>query len=165
MQAEALMSQLSTYDKTDLIQIHQLTEMLLGNTMPEKQQILDDKEAILFDAVKAELAALGLNYKIPYATLSSSNYYKSWLTGLETVNQFLEQHFMRCMRSKAQRIGVSRIIIQVLLADMKRQHIPTSLGTIARNLYRVPQSFDNQFPNYIQSGLAHLVVQAMTKHK
>lgn len=165
MQAEALMSQLSTFDKNDLLQIRQLTEILLGNTVTTEPVILDEKESVLFDAVKAELAALGLNSKVPYEKLRVSSYYKSWGEGLEVVNQFINQHFQPYIQSKVQHIGICRIIIQVLLTDLKCLHIPISLGTIARNLHRVPQAFDNQFPNYIQSGLAHLVVQAMTKYK
>lgn len=162
MQPDAFMSQLSTFKKTDLLQIRQLTELLLGGTITEERTPSDERESILFDAVRAELAALGLNGKIPYTTLTSSNYYKSWTRGLGVVNQFIDQHFHLYIRSKIQHIGICRILIQILLTELRRQHIPPSLGTIARNLHRIPQTFDNQFPDYIKSGLAHLIVQAMT---
>ena len=162
MQPDAIMSQLATFDKSDLLQIHQLTEILLGDTITEKRTLTNERELILFDAVRAELAALGLNDKIPHSVLIDSNYYRSWVKGVAAVNQLINKHFHLYIKSKVQHIGLCRILIQVLLAELKRQHIPPSLGTIARNLYRVPEAFDNQFPDYIKSGLAHLVVQAMT---
>jgi hypothetical protein len=163
MHAEAVISQLATLNKNDLLQVKQLTEVLLGGATLLEPTTTDDNEAMLFHAVRAELTAHGLNGKIPYSRLKDSNYYKSWSQGLTVVNQFIDQHFQSHIKSKIQRIGICRVIIQVLIADLKRLHIPPSLGTIARNLHRVPQAFDNQFPNYIQSGLAYLVIQAMTK--
>ncbi len=160
-----MMTQLSAFDKTDLLQIRQLTDILLGGTTSPETTSIDDREAMLFDAVRAELSSHGFNGKIPFSNLKEGNYYKSWSRGLKVVNQFIDEHFQKHITSKVQRIGICRIIIQVLLSDLKRLGVPPSLGTIARNLHRVPQSFDNQFPNYIQSGLAHLVIKAMTKRK
>jgi len=165
MHAETMMTQLSTFDKTDLLQIRQLTDMLLGGTTSVETPVNDEREAMLFDAVRAELSANGFNGKIPFSNLKEGNYYKAWQKGLGVVNQFIDEHFQSHIKSKVQRIGICRIIIQVLLSDLKRLNIPPSLGTIARNLHRVPQTFDNQFPNYIQSGLAYLVIKAMTKRK
>lgn len=162
MLADAMMSQLSTFGKNDLLQLRQLTDVLLGGNTTVTTQPTDDSEAILFDAVKAELSANGLNGNIPFGTLKESKYYNSWCKGLNVVKQFIDQHFQKYITSQPVRIGINRILIQILLADLKRLGVPPSLGTIARNLPRVPQAFDNQFPNYINSGLAYLVIKAIT---
>lgn len=162
MQAEAVISQLSTLDKTDLLKVRQLTEILLGGNTNADQNISNENESILFEAVKAELAANGFNGRIPYSTLKESNFYKTWGRGLTVVNQFIDQHFKEHITRRVQHIALCRILIAALLAELKRQHIPPSLGSIARNLHRVPQAFDNQFPNYLQSGLAYMVLKAMS---
>jgi hypothetical protein len=166
MLADAMMSQLSTFGKTDLLQIRQLTDVLLGGNTSAETPVIDDNESLLFEAVKAELSSNGLNGNIPFATLKDSRYYSSWCKGLVVVNQFIDQQFKGYITGRAVRIGATRILVQILLADLKRLGVPPSLGTIARNLHRVPQAFDNQFPGYINSGLAYLVVKAIsTKRK
>jgi hypothetical protein len=162
MLADAMMSQLSTFGKTDLLQLRQLADVLLGGNTSREEPVIDDSEALLFDAVRAELSANGFNGAIPFSTLKDSKYYNSWCKGTKVVNQFIEQHFKTYITSQPVRIGINRILIQILLADLKRLGVPPSLGTIARNMHRVPQAFDNQFPNYINSGLAYLVVKAIT---
>ena len=166
MHASSVMTQLSTFAESDLLQIQKLTNMLLGTNTANVPIQQDDDDTMLFDSVRAELAANGLNGRIPYSTLKESKFYKNWCSGLDVVNQFIETHFKEHISRKTQRVAICRVIVQVLVLELKRQKIPASLGTIARNMHRVPQAFDNQFPGYLKCGLAYLIVKSMTsKHK
>lgn len=162
MHASSVMTQLSTFGKNDLLQIQQLTNMLLGTNINNTPDHQDDNDMMLFDSVRVELAANGLNGRIPYTTLKESKFYKQWCNGLGVVNQFVDTHFKDHINRKLQRVAICRIIVQILISELRRQNIPVSLGTIARNMHRVPQAFDNQFPGYLQCGLAYLIVKSMT---
>jgi len=159
MQASAVMSQLSTLGQKDLLAVRQMTDMLLGSTLPSKP---DDSDTLLFDAACQELAAHGLNGRIAYNTFRTSRYFKAWQAGVEVVEQFIEQHFKNYITHQVQRSALYRTFIESLIAELRRQKVPCSIGTIATNMHRVPQAFDGQFPGYLQAGLAYLVVKAMT---
>lgn len=161
---DTIASTLATMSAADLAKVRQLTETLLGGNQVEVQAS-DDNERILFEAVKLELAAVGIRSNISYGSFSQSSHYKFWKRGVKVTSEFLEGSFKGYANTEAQRLGLCRIFVQAIIQDFKRIGIPVSLGAIAKNLHRVQQAFDNSFPNYLQAGLAHLIPKMLMKSR
>ena len=53
------------------------------------------------------------------------------------------------------------LCVGLLINDLKQLSVPVTLGTVCSNLARVPQVFDQQFPDYRQSGMAHIILKQM----
>lgn len=160
---ETIVSQLPTMSAGDLTKIRQLTEMLLGSQV--EVQASDDDERIIFEAVKAELQATGIRTILSYGRFSQTRHFKSWKRGIPVVVGFLEDSFKGHANTEIERLALCRVFIQAMIRDFKRRGIPVSIGTIATNLHRVQQSFDNAFPSYLESGLAHLIPKALHRTK
>lgn len=162
---DTIASQLPQMSAEELSKIRQLTDMLLGGNKPTDAKPDDPTERIMYQALRSELSSLGLNSNISFSTFTESNYYKNWRRGLKVVDEFITKSFRGYVKTETQRLGLCRVLIQALIKDFKRNEIPVSVGTIARNIHRIPQAFDNAFPGYIESGMAYLVPQAMLRGK
>lgn len=160
----SIISSLPKMSRSELVQVQQLTAILLSGSEPTNM-LADAEEFLLFEALKSEFIAQGFNGRIPYDTLRSSKYYKTWQQGSKTIDDFIDKYFKKHIKTDIERSALLRTLIQCLMADLKRMKVPVSLGTIARNLHRTPQAFENSFPGYLRSGLAYLIVRALIKTK
>jgi hypothetical protein len=159
---DTIASKLATMSASELAKVRQLTDTLLGSTQVEAQAT-DDNERILFEAVKLELASIGIRSNVSYTAFSQTNNFKYWKRNCKVVSEFLENSFDGYAETEAQRLGLCRIFVQAVIQDFKRIGIPVSIGAVAKNLHRVQQAFDNSFPNYLQAGLAHLIPKMLMK--
>lgn len=158
---ETIISKLPQMSISELNQVRQMTDILLGTS--KEQKIENEDEYELFEAAKAGLAASGIRYQISYQSFSETKYYKAWKKGFNTVVEFVNTSFRGFIKKKAQKVGLYRILIKSLIIELSSRGIPVSLNTIAMNLHRIPQVFDRAFPDYLKSGIAFLVPQAMLK--
>lgn len=162
---DGIASQLPTMNATELLKLRQLTDMLLGGDLPGTQaQIVDPNERILFEAVCQELAAAGIRGNIAYSAFVETKYIKSWKRGVKVVSEFIEKSFGKYANTEAQRLGLCRVLVQTLIKEFKRNGIPVSIGTLANNIHRIPQTFDRAFPRYLESGLAYLIPKALIRN-
>ena len=60
--------------------------------------------------------------------------------------------FMLATKRVEQR-AVVRLLVLVLIRRMTRDHVPVTLGTVVRNIPRIPAVTDEQFPGYREAGL------------
>lgn len=162
---ETIASQLPNMDANDLSKIRQLTDVLLGKQDEGQAQASDDDERIIFEAVKAELQLAGIRTVLSYGRFSQTRHFKAWKKSIPVVVSFLEDSFKGHAETETERLALCRVFIKAIIRDFKRRNIPVSIGTIATNLHRVQQSFDNAFPNYLQSGLAHLIPKALLRNR
>lgn len=160
---DVIASQLPTMAAEDIAKIRQLTDVLLGKGKTEVVNFDDPTERIMFQALRAELDSLGINSNISHTSFAESRYYKNWKRGVKQVGEFCDKAFRGYVKSETQRLGLYRIFLQTLIKDFKRKDIPVSVGTIANNVHRVPQAFNNAFPGYVESGMAYLIPQAMLR--
>lgn len=158
---DGIVAQLPNMTPSDLLKVRQLTDMLLGKGNETKPA--NPFEQILFDAVRTELANVGIRQAIGYGSFTETKHYKSWRKNLGTVSEFIEEAFKGYTNTEVQRIAICRILIKTMIRDFKMNGIPVSLGSIANNIHRIPQTFDRAFPGYLSSGLAYLVPRAMLK--
>lgn len=130
---------------TDHLLVHQLDE--LDTTSP-------------LYATLAELLGLGLSFRDFHNVQS----YSTWRKVAPKVVSFIEATWPSA--TKVAKLAMMSFMVEALMDDLKGRGVPLTLATVTMNLARVPMIFDQEFPNYRESGKAHLVLEAMTKrHK
>ncbi len=128
-----------------------------------KKQIknIDDYEW-LFEAMLQELKIHGVYRYVGFTNYTDTPSFLHFKKGAKEVIAFLEDVFPT-YQSRLQKTGISRILIASLIRNMRSMHIPVTLGTVSKHIHRLPEVFEISFPNYIQSGLAHLILQQMER--
>jgi hypothetical protein len=163
MHVDTIVSQLTSFDPSDLAKIKQCAELLMNNNGTIVH--VDPDEQLLFDAVRSELDSRGFKVGMSYQMFSTGKNFNSWKKGVSVVEEFMAAAFSDHVKTKTERIAMFRVLIQILVRDLKRRKIPISIGTVANNLQYIQQAFDNEFPNYLEGGIAYLVPQAIFKKK
>lgn len=159
---DAIASHLTTLKQSELQKIRQLTDLLMGGGVSTTQPD-DPFERIILEAIKSELSREGVRSAISYSSIMESKYAKAWRKGVGVTSEFVEKTFKDHIKTDNHRLGLCRVLARITIDELKKREIPISIGTIASNLQRVPQSFDNAFPGYIKSGLAYLVAESMLR--
>lgn len=160
---DTIASQLPAMSEADLLKVRKLTDMLLQG-QPKEIESEDPTERLLFEAVRVELAAVGIRSAMTYAQFSESRFYKSWKRGVEVVRAFIETSFKGYIKNETHHLAVCRVLVQTMVKEFRAREIPLSIGSIANNIHRVPQTFDRAFPRYLESGLAYLVPRALLRN-
>lgn len=62
---------------------------------------------------------------------------------------------------RVSRNALDTFMLGLIVDDLKAKRIPVSMGTIANNLGRLKQLFDQGYPGYIESGMQHVVLKAL----
>ena len=75
--------------------------------------------------------------------------------------EFVQKHFGKI--SKVDRLGVYVLMHNILINDLRKRNIPVSIGSICRNLNRITETFNNEFPGYFESGMGKVILFAMKK--
>lgn len=96
----------------------------------------------------------------PWAVFKTSRgNYRLWNKYAPAIDAFLDTQFPAA--TKLQRHALLTFIISSLIADLKGRGVPITIGIVIKNLGRFIQVFDDQFPGYLESGLAHLILRAL----
>lgn len=160
---------MSQITSTDIISIlpklsqDELNKITEASKFLTKKQIKNvDEYEWLFEAMLSELKIHGIRRYISFINFTETSNFKFFKKGSLEVLSFLKDVFPK-YKSRVQKTGISRILIASLIRDMRSKHIPVTLGTISKNIHRLPEIFEISFPNYIESGLAHLIPQQMER--
>ncbi len=65
--------------------------------------------------------------------------------------------------TKTREMAAMKLVVGLLIDDLKKREIPVSLGSVCRNLNLLPMVFDAAFPNYRESGLVPMLLKQMEK--
>ena len=117
----------------------------------------------VYEAMLAELRSIGVSQFSTYESFLSTKDAKSWTKNMVQLDQFLEQHFTFSKLTKVKRLALLRALWGCVIADLRGRGWPVSVGSLARNLGRIPVCFDREFPGYLASGLAWLVLNSLDK--
>lgn len=115
-----------------------------------------DTTAPLYSAMTALLGV-----RLSYRDYHNNVNYKTWKRSAPAVVTFIEDTWPEA--SKVAKLALMTFMLEALIADLKGRGVPISIGTVTLHLARVPQVFEQEFPDYIRSGLAHVVLTAMKK--
>lgn len=149
-----IIATLPALTKADLAAVRGAADALLG-----PQAAPNDTPATpLFEAVTR---ALGL--RLGFAAFSQTATYKPYKRGEQTIADFLATAFPTFDRVSL--TAMTQLLVECLVDDLKARHVLLSLGTLCNNLERSPQVFRDAFPGYIEGGLAHVILNKITRGK
>ncbi len=106
-----------------------------------------------------------LGSQVPYTAFARSAVHEHWQKNASTVTEFISVNFPEAAASTVLTIAIMRYLVQLLVSDLQRRHIPVSLGTVATHLARIPAVFETAFPGYLAAGRADVVLKAMEQKK
>src|SRR5215475_13156253 len=101
----------------------------------------DDNAKLILELINKEL---GLS--VPYSAIKAP-----WIVNASKAAYFIDTTFPKI--KKLVRIALFKMCLGFIVDDLKARNIPVSFGTLWEHLVRVPQLFDQQFPDYRKSGL------------
>ena len=110
----------------------------------------------LFDAMTRLLGV-----RRSYRDFHRSVAYKTWRRTAPTALAFIDEAFPEATR--VAKVAIMNMLLEALIEEFKERNWLISLVTVTRNLDRFEQVFENEFPGYLKSGLAHLVLESMLK--
>lgn len=111
----------------------------------------NNAQAWLFEALQA---TLGVHYGPRWFEGVTGRQFKQ---NAPQVIDFLEKHFPQAMNNRVAATALMRWLIEMISNDLKAKGVPLSTTGVVRNLIRSKAVFEQQFPDYINSGLGHLI--------
>ena len=155
MKPSQVLAALPGLSKPDLAAIRAAADSLLGSQVSAGEQAATP----LFDALQR---ALGL--RLGWAEFQRTATYKPYKRGAHAIAGFLGSTFPMA-ENRSIRNALHSFMLECLMDDLKGRKVPISLGSMCSNLERTPEVFKAAFPGYIEGGLAHLIIQRMTKER
>jgi len=122
-------------------------------------------EAVLFDAMTAEFEARGIRRNMPFVAFRKTAHYRHWRDSLPALEDFLNKEFNGQVKGQREQMSLCRLLISMLIDELRERDLPCSYGTVAANIGRLSEVFDNGFPGYLQCGMAHIVVTMLRKRR
>ncbi len=139
---------LPALNKRDLLLVRAAVDRLLGAA--------EAPAGLLYDAVMAVARV-----KMPFSKFRGSKAYKGWAANEKLVLGFVDETWGKLNKVLYNALLV--YLIEMLADDLKRRHVPVSVGSLAFNLSSVPEVFDRNFPGYTEAGLSPLILEAMVR--
>lgn len=151
MTRDKILAELPKLDKSALKGILTVIQGLLGDTVTHEP---DDATKWLYEALCGVLG-------ITYTSTGTLPRPKGFAKNAPVAIAFMNNTFQGAMTNRVKAIGLMRYLLGLLSDDLKRQQVPVTRNTLANNLGRLPEVFENSFPHYHKSGVANLVMQAI----
>jgi len=96
---------------------------------------------------------------IPYSRFQQSTAYKDW--------ELAEKEFIRFVDAtwpgvnKVTKNALMLYLFSLIQDYLKSLQLPVTPKTVSQNMFNIKDIFDINFPGYLQTGLANLVLKAM----
>ena len=154
---DTILAALPKLDRASLGAIQAAVAHLRGSTPQNAPApVVTQAEGWLFTAITA---ALGV--KMGFDRMASTETYKHWQKHTPEAIGFITAQFAEALDKQATALALTRFLVGLIITDLKRQKVPVSLHSVIVNLGRMPSVFEDQFPGYIQSGAAKLVLHSI----
>ena len=119
-----------------------------GNSPPQNNSL-----AWLYEALQA---TLGVRYGPAWLESPAG---KRFRQASLHIDLFLSAHFPEVVKSRTATTAMMRWIIEMIIKDLRKRDIVVGAGTITQQFSRVRTIFENEFPGYINSGLASKIAE------
>lgn len=96
---------------------------------------------------------------IGYKQFSKTKAYGSWVRNSVCIDTLIDTIIGDSPRSKIQIAHLKKFLMQMIIDDLKGSTI--TMPIIAYSMAHIEETFNNQFPGYLSSGLAHLALRGM----
>lgn len=164
LSAETMVSNLPLIDHDGLLKVRQALDLLLGGQSTAGPAAHPEGfEAILFDAMTAEFESRGIRRNMPFSAFARTSHYRHWRNSLPTLQDFITKEFNGHVKEKRDKVALCRLLISMLFDELRERDLPLSYGTVAANIGRLAEVFDNGFPGYLQCGMAHIVITMLRR--
>jgi hypothetical protein len=151
MKLNAIIAALPSLSQPELLSIRAACDHLIAT--PDTNS---DDTTPLYDAM-AKLLGVGLSYRDFHNVVS----YRAWRKAAPSVVAFIDENWPDATRIV--KLALMTLMLEALRDDLRERGIPVSLGTMTTNLSTLPECFDRCFPGYRETGMAHMVLDAITK--
>ncbi len=81
-----------------------------------------------------------------------------WRKNQPVFDNFIAVHILHGGVTKVMVNAVRKFLVNLIIEDMKEQHVPLTLRTICQQLGHIEAIFNRSFPTYIRNGLGHLIL-------
>ena len=78
---------------------------------------------------------------------------------------FMTEHFAKALENKTTALALMRYLLRLLANDLQNMKVPVTRVTLAQNLHRVGEVFENSFPGYAPHKVTMLVLAAILNEK
>ena len=150
---------LPTMTPTQLRQVQARTIFLLATTGGSAG--IEEERRALYQTISDVLKSLHLKNSPPWAVFKKNRFYNHYNTSYDLLEDFMVENFEGM--STPERIQFYRLVLRILVRDLKRIGVEVSIGSITTNLGRVPSLIDRAFPGYIESGMMSKVLRTNGK--
>lgn len=148
MKLSAILALLPALSRADLLAVRAAADGLLGSLTATAGPLY----GVLTDA---------LGVKMPFGRFKQTPASKNWVENETLVVSFIDATWPGL--SKVEQMAVMRLLVEMLIAELKERKVPATVGAAAVNLGLIPQVLDKGFPDYRQAGMANLILKAMAK--
>lgn len=155
MKRDQILAALPSLSQADLRAINAASGALMAGRHPVAPQPFETPQGWLAEALQGALGLGGAG-----ARQLPSTFNKQAPTALA----FMVQAFGP-LKNKTTTLAIMRLILGLLVADLKNKQVKISVGSLSSNLGRVQQVFEEAYPGYLENGIASLVLQAIQKGK
>lgn len=107
------------------------------------------------------LIAIGL--KVAWKQFGPSQAGKQFSKWGPEVVSFAQSAFPEAMTKKVSGLAIIRLLLELIVADLRKRKVPITLGTVTIHMQRVQDVFREAFPGYLEAGLGGLIVTQMTR--
>lgn len=153
MTKEKILAALPKLTRPDLEAVAAMAGHLLGgrvgNTPPPVSPIAD----LIFSALVTTLGQpMALGSYSPTAT-------RAFLKKLPALEAFMGESLGLWKEAKVVQIAVLRMVFDLLREDLKSRGVNPTIGIMVVNMGRIPEVFDDAFPNYLQAGMGPVILK------
>jgi hypothetical protein len=114
----------------------------------------DENEPPLYDVLRRVIGTT-----VPYSAFQATDAYKHWRRHNQSISTFMGLYFPDA--SKVQRLALMTFIVRALVNDLKGRSVSITVGSVVKNLGRFGQMFEKEFPDYLSSGMAPLILKSL----
>lgn len=154
MTKEQILGALPKLEKADLESIHAMCGHLIGAATGANGSKGTELGQTFFEAL---VALLGLPWG--YQSLADTQWGRRFETKIKLTKNFLDKDFQGWDANKVGQQAFVRMLFELLIDDLKGRGVTPSLGVVSQNLQRLPEVFDNAFPDYRASGMGDMVLK------
>lgn len=150
MKLNEVIAALPKLTQHELLTVRAALEQLI--TAPHAEDV--DVTSPLYDNM-SRLLGVTLSFR----DFHNTAVYRQWKRNAPACIAYLDKHFPDSR--KATKSALMLLMLESLIEDLKDRGVPITLGTVTKNIDRLPQMFDLIFPGYLESGLGHVIVQQL----
>lgn len=158
MTKDEIIAALPSLTRPDLEQIHALASSLLGGHLGNVAGPAPTLAGPLIEALGG-----AINAAMPLSNLTGTTTGKTFQKHLPAVGKFLDAHFNGWSTNKLTQTAFLHMLMGLLRDDLKERGVTPSLGIMVSNLGRLPEIFDNAYPQYLEAGLGDMVLRHFKK--